>query len=53
MCRRLAEYLIAAKASGLPAPSPSQYALARLALDGVRLPAFAPADLPEPGEVTV
>jgi hypothetical protein len=52
VCRRLAEHLIAAKAAGLPALSPAQYALARLAMDGVRLPAFAPAALPEPEEVT-
>jgi hypothetical protein len=51
VCRRLAEHLVAAKAAGLPAVRPAQYALARLALDGVRLPAFAPAALPEPGQV--
>ena len=51
VCRRLAEHLTAAKAAGLPALSPARYALSRLALDGVRLPAFAPATLPEPGEI--
>jgi hypothetical protein len=52
VCRRLAEHLTAATAAGLPALSPSQYALTRLAMDGVRLPAFAPGALPEPGAVT-
>jgi hypothetical protein len=51
VCRRLAEHLMAAKAAGLPALSPAEYAVARLATDGVRLPAFAPAALAEPGEV--
>jgi hypothetical protein len=51
VCRRLAEYLVAAKAAGLHALGPAQYALARLAMDGVRLPAFAPAALPGPAEV--
>ena len=50
VCRRLAEHLVAAKAAGLHAPGPAQYALARLTLDGVRLPAFAPAALPGPAE---
>jgi hypothetical protein len=48
VCRRLAEHLTAAKAAGLASPAP--YALSRLAMDGVRLPAFAPSVLPEPTE---
>jgi hypothetical protein len=48
VCRRLAEHLVAADAAGLAAPGPSRYALARLAMDGVRMPAFAPAALPAP-----
>jgi hypothetical protein len=48
VCRRLAEHLTAAKSAGLPGPA--QYALARLAMDGVRLPDFAPSVLPEPVE---
>jgi hypothetical protein len=48
VCRRLAEHLTAADAGEPLALSPSGYALARLAADGVRLPAFAPAALPAP-----
>jgi hypothetical protein len=50
VCRRLAEHLAAAKAAGLQTLSPAQYAVARLAGDGVRFPAFAPAGLPGPRE---
>jgi hypothetical protein len=51
VCRRLAEHLVAAQAAGLPGLRPAQYALGRLAMDSVRLPAFAPAALPGPGEL--
>jgi hypothetical protein len=48
ICRRLAEHLIAAKAVPSRRIEPAQYALARLASDGVRLPDFAPATLAAP-----
>ncbi len=49
VCRRLAEYLAAAKRAPLRSLRPAQYALGRLAADGVTLPSFAPASLPVPG----
>lgn len=52
VCRRLAEHLAAAQAAGLRSLSPARYALARLAIDGVSLPSFAPAALPSPLEET-
>lgn len=50
VCRRLAEHLAAAKRAPLRRLTPAQYALGRLAADGVSLPSFAPASLPLPGE---
>jgi hypothetical protein len=55
LCRRLAEYLVAGITAG-PPPAlpgrppgrPSEYALARLAIDGVDVRSFAPATLPPP-----
>jgi hypothetical protein len=52
VCRRLAEYLIAAKNAALHGASPVQYALARLAMDGVRLLEFAPTSLAAPATLT-
>jgi hypothetical protein len=52
VCRRLAEYLAAAKNAALQVASPVQYALARLAMDGVRLLEFAPTSLPAPATLT-
>jgi hypothetical protein len=46
--RRLAEYLHAAQAAAIADVSPTQFALARLAADGVDVRAFAPTDLPAP-----
>jgi hypothetical protein len=51
VCRRLAEHLVAAKRSPLRHVRPMQYAMARLAADGVRLPTFAPTGLADPGDV--
>jgi hypothetical protein len=46
VCRRLAEHLVAAAA--VPGVRPADFALARLALDGVDVASFAPAGLPAP-----
>lgn len=51
VCRRLAEHLVAAKGAPLRHMTPVQYALTRLAADGVRLPAFAPTTLAAPGDL--
>jgi hypothetical protein len=48
VCRRLSEYLSAAKRAPLESITPTQYALARLADDGVRLPSFTPTRLQAP-----
>jgi hypothetical protein len=48
VCRRLGEHLAAAKRASLRRVTPPQYALSRLARDGVRLPSFSPAALPPP-----
>jgi hypothetical protein len=52
VCRRLAEHLAAANNAPLRAGSPVPYALARLAMDGVRLLEFAPSSLPVPATLT-
>ena len=46
--RRLAEYLIAAQAAPLQRIRPAEYALGRLAIDGVDMRSFAPAGLEPP-----
>jgi hypothetical protein len=48
VCRRLAEYLVAAQAAPLRHTRPAEFALARLAVDGVDVRSFAPADLDAP-----
>jgi hypothetical protein len=48
VCRRLAEYLHAAVDSAAAPVTPSRFALARLAVDGVDVRAFAPTDIPAP-----
>jgi hypothetical protein len=48
VCRRLAEYLVAAQRASLHHLRPADFALARLAVDGVDVRSFAPADLPPP-----
>jgi hypothetical protein len=51
VCRRLAEHLVAARRAPLRRVRPMQYAMARLASDGVRFPMFAPAALAEPRDI--
>jgi hypothetical protein len=46
--RRLAEYLHAAQSAAIAHVNPTQFALARLAADGVDVGAFAPTDIPAP-----
>jgi hypothetical protein len=46
--RRLAEYLHAGRRAAIAQVSPTQFALARLAADGVDVRAFAPTDIPAP-----
>ena len=48
VCRRLAEYLLAAQTAPLRRTRPAGFALARLALDGVDVQSFAPANLDPP-----
>lgn len=48
VCRRMAEYLVAAHAAELRHTDPVDFVLARLALDGVDVRSFAPAGLDPP-----
>lgn len=48
VCRRLAESLVVAQAAGLRRARPADFALARLALDGVDVCSFAPRGLEPP-----
>jgi hypothetical protein len=48
VCRRLAEHLAAAQVAPLHRTRPHDFALARLALDGVDVRSFAPANLDSP-----
>lgn len=48
VCRRLAEYLLAARRDGLPRALAIDFALTRLSLDGVDVSSFAPAGLDRP-----
>jgi hypothetical protein len=48
VCRRLAEHLVAAQLAPLRRTHPRDFALARLALDGIDVCSFAPANLDAP-----
>ena len=48
VCRRLAQYLVAAQRSRLQRLTPGGYALARLSLDGIDVTRFAPNGLEPP-----